>query len=99
MTEPPNLQFQDILFETGQKQVVEFIAEFRETHGPQWLAEFREEYPDFCFIIDLVANHDADQALTELCRQWPALTLVKSVYGQTIKNFHGILAAEINKKR
>lgn len=91
----PNVDFKDLLTGEGQRQVVDFIAHFRDTHGPAWLAEFKDMYPDFCWIVELVATKTADQAFAEVCKEYPLAILAAS----PLKTFHTALRCEIDKKR
>jgi hypothetical protein len=61
------------------------------------LPEIQAEFPMFSWIIDLVCNHTADEAIAELQTQFPnyPLQLVKG----GIKSLHSRLRTEIERKR
>jgi len=84
-----------LLTPDGQRQIGEFIADFRTKHGPEWLEDFQAEYPTFAWIADLAANRTADEAVAEITRQYPLAVFAKT----QITAFHAFLKQEIDKKR
>lgn len=48
--------------DAGRDAIISEIRRFKETHGRNWLKEFKREFPDFTVIVDLIANHDAETA-------------------------------------
>lgn len=81
----------------GQQQIVEFIQQAKADRGANWLPEIKAEFPMFAFIVQLIADRDAEQAVVELQSQFPSypLWLVKS----QLISLHGRLRAEIDKPR
>lgn len=81
----------------GQAQIVEFIRQARETRGANWLEEIQIEFPMFAFIVELIADRDAEAAFIELQSQYPSypLWIAKS----QLISLHGLLRAEIDKPR
>ena len=81
----------------GQQQIVLFIQQAKAERGANWLPEIKAEFPMFAFIVELIANREADEAITELQQQFPnyPLWLAKS----QLVSLHGRLRAEIDKPR
>lgn len=97
--QPPNVEITDLYQAHARESVMLFIRHYAKKHGPKWIAEFKAEYPDFCFIIDLAANYSADEAIEKLCDMYPALHLGRFIYERPIREFHATLREEIDKKR
>jgi len=91
-------QWLKFLTPEGQQQIVEFVAEARDTRGANWLPELKAEFPFASWILELVATKTADQALDEIARTYPLIP-VKFLAGDKIINLHGLLLAEIERKR
>jgi len=81
----------------GQKQIIDFVREAKETRGSNWLPQIKAEFPMFSWIIELVANRTADEAYDELQKAFPTYPLWLAK-GQ-LMNLHGLLLAEIEKPR
>ena len=81
----------------GQQQIINFVQEAKATRGNNWLPEIEAEFPMFSFIVELIADRDAEQAVIELQSQFPGypLWLAKS----QLISLHGRLRAEIDKPR
>lgn len=58
-------KYQFLLSPDGRAALVGEMAKFRQTHGEKWLEKFKSEFPDFVFFVDLIANHDAENALVK----------------------------------
>ncbi len=50
----------------GRAAIVAEIQKFKKTHGKHWLKEFKADFPDLVFIVDLIANHNATDAFLKL---------------------------------
>ena len=81
----------------GQHQIVEFVRRAQTERGANWLPEIQAEFPMFSWIVDLVCNHTADEALSELAREFPYLPL-ELARGQ-FQSLHARLRVEIERKR
>ena len=81
----------------GQQQLIDFVRQAREQRGSNWLPEIQAEFPMLTWIVDLVCNHTADEAFTELQRQFPKYPLQLARGG--IHSLHRNLREEIEKKR
>ena len=90
-------QWLGLLSEDGQRQIVEFVAYARETRGAGWIDELTAEYPMASWIVALVSTRTADEALEDICCQFPNLPV--RLLGGKIKSLHARLAAEIDKPR
>lgn len=94
------LGWQDLLTflsPAGQQQIVDFIRQAKETRGENWLPEIKAEFPMFSFIVELIADRDAEAAFAELQSVYPnyPLWLAKN----QLISLHGRLRAEIDKPR
>lgn len=81
----------------GQEQIVAFIRQAREDRGANWLAEIQAEFPMLAFIVELIADRDAEQAYAELQSQFPSYPLW--IAKPKLLTLHGRLRAEIDKPR
>lgn len=81
----------------GQRQIAEFIERAKRERGSGWLTELKGEYPTFCWLATLVAEHDADTAVESLAEEFPnyPISLIRS---QLIA-MHAWLRHEIEKPR
>lgn len=100
MADTPNLTWRDwlaFLSPAGQQQIVDFIAQARETRGENWLDEIQAEYPLFSWIAELVCTRDAAEAYDEFAAAYPEypIWLVK----KQLIALHGRLKFEIEKPR
>ena len=48
--------------DAGREEIKAEIQRYRQTHGKKWLEEFKSDFPDLTFIIDLIANYNAANA-------------------------------------
>lgn len=100
MTANQQVNWQDVLAflsPNGQQQIVDFVRKAKEERGAGWLEYIKAEYPMMCYLVDLVANHSAEEAFAILGEQYPGLPLwlVKS----QVISLHGALRSEIERKR
>ncbi|MDI1241218.1 MAG: hypothetical protein PSX80_04780 [bacterium] len=81
----------------GQEQIIDFIRQAREERGGNWLPEIKAEFPMFAFIVELIADREADQAFEELQSQFSGypLWMVKD----KLISLHGRMRAEIDRPR
>jgi len=101
MQQPESISLTDwlaLLSPAGQQQIVDFVAEARDTRGAGWLAEVSDEFPMARWIVELVATKTADEALAEIEAMYPLMP-IRWVAGDDIKSLHARLLAEIDKKR
>ena len=82
---------------SGQQQLVDFVRQAREQRGSNWLPEMQAEFPMLTWVVDLVCNHTADEAFTELQRQFPNYPL--QLARPSIYTLHDRLRLELEKKR
>lgn len=82
---------------SGQKQLVDFIRQAQAERGANWLPEIQRDYPTFSWLVELVCNRTADEALEELNNEFPIFPLWM-IEGQ-LRQLHATLLAEIDKKR
>ena len=81
----------------GQQQILAFVRQSREERGANWIVEIQTDYPMLSYIVELVANYDAEAAFAELqsqYSQWP-LWIAKP----KLITLHGLLRAEIDRPR
>ncbi len=90
-------EFLLFLSPTGQQAIFEIIQDARKNHGAKWIDAIKTDYPSMTLIVDLVANFDAETAVSELQKEFPKypLWICKA---QLIK-LHGRLKTEIDRKR
>ena len=50
----------------GREEIKTEIRQYQQTHGKKWLKQFKNDFPDLTFIIDLIANHTAPDAFSHL---------------------------------
>lgn len=91
----PNLDLTAAITTEGQEQILQFLREYRDQHGPEWIAEIKAEYPTLSWIIELVATKTPDEAHAEICHHYPLAAFV----GPQLKTLHARLREEIDKKR
>ena len=97
----PQLNWRDLLTllsPAGQQQIVDFIAEARNTRGENWLPEIQAEFPMASWIAELVANRTADEALSEIEAAYPTWP-VRLFAGEKIVSLHRRLKFELEKPR
>lgn len=97
----PQLNWRDLLTfvsPAGQQQIVDFVAEARETRGENWLPEIQAEFPMFSWIAELVANRTADEAIDEIAAAYPNWP-IRFAAGDAIRSLHGRLKFELEKPR
>lgn len=82
----------------GQQQIVDFIAEARETRGENWLPEIQAEFPMACWIVELVCTKTDTEAVHEIAELYPNLP-IKLIAGNGIRGLHARLKTEIERKR
>lgn len=71
----------------GREEIVKEIHRFKQTHGKNWLKEFKRDFPDLVIIIDLVANFEAQPAFDEFKK------FVESELEKSIDSIFGRIAA------
>ncbi len=90
------LELKQFISPEGKKLFIEFIEKAHRERGSGWIDYLKAEYPMFAWIFDLTINRTADEAVAELEEEYGfAVTL----FQHKIKNFHGEIRAEINKRR
>jgi hypothetical protein len=100
MSAPPSVSWTEVLqliSPDGRRQIREFVSKAAEERGANWLPEIKAEYPTFSWIVDLVANHPAEEAFEELKAEFPKLPLW--MFRAQLLEFHGFLKTEIERKR
>ncbi len=50
----------------GRAEILNVVRHFKEYYGENWLDEFKIDNPEAAVIVDIVANHDAPDALVQL---------------------------------
>lgn len=98
--ETPPLSWKDwlaFLSPEGQQQIVDFVAEARETRGKNWIGEIQAEFPLASWIAELVCTRPADEAFNEIAAAYPdyPVWMVK----RHLLAFHARLKFEIEKPR
>ncbi len=83
---------------SGQDAILDFIREAKEKRGAGWLDEIQAEYPTLSWIVELVANHTADEALDAIEAEYSQYP-IRLLAGRKIIDLHARLKAEIDKKR
>ena len=99
----------------GRPEVIARIHEMKRVYGAKWLAEFKRTTPDFVFIVDLVANHDAETSFLKLQeyfkQQLQSLSYFQRIAAEAVLSrlmtdykgdlfqLHADLKAEIDKPR
>ncbi len=81
----------------GQQQLVDFIRQARDERGSRWIHELKDEFPFASWLIGLVANRTADEALADLSAEYPSLPV--RIVGSQIRLLHARIKFEIEKKR
>lgn len=81
----------------GQEQIIAFVRQAKNDRGMNWLAEIKAEFPMFSFIVELIADRDAEEAFAELQSQFPSYPLW--IAKTKLISLHGRLRAEIDKPR
>lgn len=81
----------------GQQELVEFVRQAKREGGSNWLPAVKNEFPAFSWMVELVATKTDEEAYAALQAAYPhyPLYFVKN----QIKSLHGVLLAEIEKKR
>ena len=46
--------------------IADMMRQFKEAYGENWIAEFKAANPEMTIIVDLVANHTAQEAFSSL---------------------------------
>lgn len=89
--------FLELLSPAGQKRIVEIVEKAKAERGSQWLIEIQRTYPTLAWIVDLVANYDAETAFELLEQRYPGypLRLVRT----KLIDMHGVLKTEIDRPR
>ena len=57
------LRYKFLLTDDGRGELLEEIKRQRQKHGARWFENFKTEFPDLVFVVDLIANHNAPDAL------------------------------------
>lgn len=90
-------EIQNFLSPQGQQIIVDFVRKAQKERGAKWLEEIKEEYPNFCWIADLIANKTFDDAYKELSKEINPIFLYP-IKGK-LKEFHETLKFEFDRKR
>ncbi len=96
----PEIGWRDLLTllsPVGRNQILAIINDAKTNRGSKWIEAIKEEYPTACWIIDLAANHSAEDALNAVQKAYPnyPLWMAKA----QIFDFHAFLRNEIDKPR
>lgn len=81
--------YQFFLSQNGRNAILSEIKKFKETYGKNWLNEFKKDFPDLVKIVDLIANHNANDAFLKLKE------LVAIEIENQYENFFARLAAKV----
>lgn len=76
--------FRYFFSDAGREEIKAEIRQYQQTHGKLWLKNFKADFPDLTFIIDLIANHNAPNAFYFL-KEYIAGELdstIESVFGR-----------------
>lgn len=98
---PPSFELKqilDMLTPDGQHRIAMFLRECREQGGPKWLEGIKTEFPFASWLVDLVANHTADEAVDQIAALYPNLP-INFMAGNKLKQLHAKLLYEIEVKR
>lgn len=96
----PSIGWRDLMrffSPAGQMEISQFIEQAKAERGAGWLTEIKADYPMFCWIAELVCNHDANDAFEHFQAAYKGLPL-RYIRPQMIE-LHRWLRTEIEKPR
>lgn len=91
------MQMVRILSPSSRAEIAAIIADARQRAGADWLRAISDEYPMFTWMIDLVANYDADAAYMQIESEYPDYPLW--MFKRQIVELHQWLRSEIDRPR
>ncbi len=86
-----------LLSPAGQDQLIALINKAQDERGAEWLPYIQDQFPMASWIIELVCTKTADEAYREASKAFPTYPLW--IAETPLKNLHGRLLTEIERKR